>query len=309
MAHNTRVRADLTAWEAAIPLEPSELDALDEGQFSAINGDDGGVWAPTDPIIIGGAGIEFTGSVPVGEDLSVAGTLTVPSGGAIDVESGGNVNVESGGNVNIAAGGHMHCSGEVHIDDGGRILLQDGGFLFEYSGSEHVYSSGSEGTYNSGSTLALDGTVNVGATAVVTEAANATIAEGATYTQTGPRYLSGDGRIQQRVILGPDAISSFDGRSGDVVIIPAAGLSTDRTYTLLIAGCHGARIKFINFDTVSAILFTSASPIYGPVDYNPGSLGLMNASGYVSWVEFMYSDGSAGSPPVGWYVIGYRRIP
>lgn len=309
MAHNERVRADAAAWEAAIPLEPSELDELDEGQFSAINGDDGGVWAPTNPIIIGGAGIEFTGSVPTGEDLSVPGTITVPSGGAIDVESGGNVNVESGGNLNIAAGGHMHCSGEVHIDDGGRILLQDGSFLFEYSGSEHVYSSGSEGTYNSGSTLALDGTVNVGATAVVTEAANATIGEGGTYTQTGPRYLSGEGRIHQRVIVGPDANTSFDGRSGDVVIVESSGLSADRTYSLLVSGCHGVRLRFVNYDPLHAILFASAGSIFMPTDYNPGSTGLRNASGYAMAVEFMYSDGSAGAPTAGWYVISHQMVP
>jgi hypothetical protein len=309
MSHNARVRADVTAWEAAIPLEPSELDALDEGQFSAINGDDGGSWAPSDPIIIGGAGIEFTGAVPVGEDLTVGGDITIASGGTITIESGGAVNVESGGDVNLAGGGHLHCSGEIHIDDGGRILLQDGGFLFEYSGSEHVYSSGSEGTYNSGSTLALDGTVNVGATAVVTEAANAAVAEGATYTQTGPRYLRGDGRIHQRVIVGPDANASFDGRAGDVVIIESSGLFDDRTYSLLISGCHGTRIRFVSYDALHAVLFTSAAAIYMPTDYNPGSTGLRRASGYAGAVEFMYSDGSAGAPTAGWYVIDHQMVP
>jgi hypothetical protein len=35
----------------------------------------------------------------------------------------------------------------------------------------------------------------------------------------------------------------------------------------------------------------------------------MSASGYVSWVEFMYSDGESGHPPIGWHVIQYRVIP
>lgn len=309
MAHNTRVRADLTAWEAAIPLEPSELDALDEGQFAAINGDDGGVWAPADPIIIGGAGLQFTGEVTAGGDLAITGTLTVESGGAIDVEAGGNINIEASGNI--------HVTGELQVESGGNLILEAGATQNHLAGSNVLYSStstqthasGSVDTYADGSELALAGTIGIAATAVITEAANATVEEGATYTQTGPRWLSGEGRIHQRIILGPDSDASFDGRSGDVVIIPAAGLSTDRTYSLLISGSHGVRIKFVNFDTVSTILFASASPIYGPVDYNPGSLGLMSASGYVSWVEFMYSDGSAGSPPVGWYVIGYHRIP
>lgn len=309
MAHNTRVRADLTAWEAAIPLEPSELDELDEGQFSAINGDDGGVWAPSDPIIIGGAGIEFTGSVPTGEDLSVPGTITVPSGGAIDVESGGNVNVESGG--------HIHVVGEVHVDSGGRIIVESGGQINELTGATHTYSSGSTGThasgstdtYESGSTLALQGTVTVAASATINEGALAVINEAATYTQTGPRSLSGEGRIQERIVQGPDAGANYDGTVADVVVIPAATLTSDQTYVLNVGATrHGQRLTFINYTTNHGILFSSAGTIYRPVDYNP-ALRLMNASGYVSWVEFMYSDGESGHPPIGWHVIQYRIIP
>lgn len=309
MAHNERVRADGTAWEAAIPLEPSELDALDEGQFAAINGDDGGVWAPADPIIIGGAGIEFTGSVPLGEDLSVPGTITVPSGGAIDVESGGNVNVESGG--------HIHVDGELHIDNGGRLIVNSGGQINELTGAAHTHSSGSTethasgstDTYESGSELELDGNVTVSASATIDEEALAVVNEGATYTQTGPRYLSGEGRIQQRIVQGPDAGANYDGSVADVVIIPAATLSADRTYVLNVGStCHGQRITFINYTTNHGILFSSAGTIYRPVDYNPALL-LMSASGYVSWVEFMYSDGESGHPPIGWHVIQYRVIP
>jgi hypothetical protein len=306
VAHNPRVRADLTAWTAAIPLEPSELDALDEGQFAAINGDDGGTWAPADPIIIGGAGIEFTGAVPTGEDLNVEGDITIASGGTLTVESGGNVNVES--DV------HIHVDGELHIDNGGRIIVNSGGQINELTGAEHTHSSGSTethasgstDTYESGSTLALDGTVNVGATAVVTEAANATVAEGGTYTQTGPRSLRGEGRIAQRVIIGLDEDNvGYDGRSADVVVLPASVLHADRTYRLLIAGSDGQRIKFVNLSSTYGIGFASASYIYYPTDYNTAFM-LRTASGYVPWVEFMYSAGGAGQPPAGWYVIGYH---
>lgn len=309
MAHNPRVRADLTAWTAAIPLEPSELDALDAGQFAAINGDDGGSWAPADPIIIGGAGIEFTGAVPVGEDLSVDGDITIASGGTITVESGGDINVESGGAIN--------ADGNINIDSGGRLIVNSGGQINELTGAAHTHSSGSTenhasgstDTYESGSTLALDGTVNVGATAVVTEANGATVAEAAAYTQTGARFLSGYGRIHQRIIAGPDSNSSFDGRSGDVVMITSSGLSADRTYSLLVSGCHGTRLRFVNYDPLHAILFTSAGSIFMPTDYNPGSTGLRNASSYAMAVEFMYSDGSAGAPTAGWYVIGHQMVP
>lgn len=309
MSHNARVRADATAWEAAIPLEPSELDALDEGQFAAINGDDGGSWAPADPIIIGGAGIEFTGAVPVGEDLTVDGDITIASGGTITVESGGDINVESGGAINSA--------GNVNIDSGGRIIVNSGGQINELTGAAHTHSSGSTeshasgstDTYESGSELELDGTVTVSASATIDEESLAVVNEGATYTQTGPRYLSGAGRIQQRVALGPDAGANYDGSVADVVIIPAATLSGDQTYILNVGATrHGQRITFINYTTNHGILFSSAGTIYRPVDYNPALL-LMSASGYVSWVEFMYSDGESGHPPIGWHVIQYRVIP
>ncbi len=58
MAHNPRIRANLAAWGTGT-ITDVELDALDQAQFEAINGDDGGLWAPSvSQIEIAGLGLK-----------------------------------------------------------------------------------------------------------------------------------------------------------------------------------------------------------------------------------------------------------
>ena len=55
MAHRTRIRPNLAAWALNSAVQNTEFDGFDQGQFAAIDGDAGGVWAPASKIIIGGA--------------------------------------------------------------------------------------------------------------------------------------------------------------------------------------------------------------------------------------------------------------
>ena len=57
MAHFTRTRA---AWAANTGLLAFEMDDLDGKTAAALNGDQGGVWAPSSIIEIGGAGVSLT---------------------------------------------------------------------------------------------------------------------------------------------------------------------------------------------------------------------------------------------------------
>jgi len=75
MAHNTRVRDDLTAWGTGAVTD-EEFDELDAGQFKSINADDGGTWAPVEPIEIGGAGFIINGPLAVGGDAAFTGEVT-----------------------------------------------------------------------------------------------------------------------------------------------------------------------------------------------------------------------------------------
>lgn len=60
MAHFVRLRPS-GFWTISTTVSPAEFEAFDERQFKSINGDDGGTWAPSSQIVLGGAGLRVTG--------------------------------------------------------------------------------------------------------------------------------------------------------------------------------------------------------------------------------------------------------
>jgi hypothetical protein len=130
MAHNSRIRAPGT-WVSLTTVSPSEFEAFDAYTFSAINGDDGGTWAPTDPIVIGGDGLSVTGPaafdsiqnsrIDTGNKITAESALSLDSAlvlgdyrtldmfpfsrincgddALIDVENGGKIDVFGAGSV------------------------------------------------------------------------------------------------------------------------------------------------------------------------------------------------------------------
>lgn len=58
MGHNLRIRPG-GAWGLLTSVSPAEFETFDQRQFEAINGDQGGTWAPAAVIQIGGAGIRL----------------------------------------------------------------------------------------------------------------------------------------------------------------------------------------------------------------------------------------------------------
>lgn len=58
MAHFLRIRP---RWVRGVPLTGAEVAAIDETTFLALNGDDGGTWTPSGPIVFGGEGLTFAG--------------------------------------------------------------------------------------------------------------------------------------------------------------------------------------------------------------------------------------------------------
>lgn len=103
MAHNARIRPS-GFWTLGSVISPAEMEALDEAQFEALNADDGGVWAPTDEIIIGGAGLHVTGPANLDDvqSATIEGTVTIASGGATIIASGGTLTAASGSTVALA---------------------------------------------------------------------------------------------------------------------------------------------------------------------------------------------------------------
>ncbi len=103
MAHNTRTRVDVVAWSSGAVL-PSEIDHMDTLGFQSINGDLGGVWAPSDfPITIGGHGLLVTGLLEIQgvgllvqataqfqNTVQILNTLTV-TGGLVTANAGAHI--------------------------------------------------------------------------------------------------------------------------------------------------------------------------------------------------------------------------
>jgi hypothetical protein len=73
MAHNSRIKAPGT-WVLGDPLLPADVEQIDQTLFESVNGDHGGVWAPSTPIEVGGSGLKCTGLQEVTGELLVTGS-------------------------------------------------------------------------------------------------------------------------------------------------------------------------------------------------------------------------------------------
>lgn len=71
MAHFTRTKTD-AQWVNGYVPSGADFDSLDTKTVKAINGDEGGVWAPAAAIAIGGAGVKMVGATMTLTAASVA---------------------------------------------------------------------------------------------------------------------------------------------------------------------------------------------------------------------------------------------
>ena len=148
----------------------SEWQSTIRQVYKAINGDEGGTWAPSTYIVIGGSGFSLTGT---GHQLAASSRLTVQSTAEIRVANGGLVKLDgTGGDIlmKVAAG-----VATIEVESGAVVQVDAGGALDVYgsatfkSGGSGQWESGSNATFLSGSTVtfASGSTVNLsGATAV-----------------------------------------------------------------------------------------------------------------------------------------------
>jgi hypothetical protein len=87
MAHNSRIRAPGT-WASLTTVSPSEFELFDTYTFEAINGDDGGTWAPSAQIIIGGLGLSVTGPCALGNlqnsTIALSHKITAANAASLD---------------------------------------------------------------------------------------------------------------------------------------------------------------------------------------------------------------------------------
>jgi hypothetical protein len=252
MAHNTRIRADVAAWGVGTVVTPDEFDTLDRGQYTAINGDDGGVWSPVAYIGIGGQGVRLSGA-----NHQITGTATVMSGGYVTVASGGHLDLSSGAAMAISAGANIGMSGTLNVSP---------------TGTQTV-----DGILNprSGSTLKLEGSATLEATGSIELKVNST------FTAKTPIVLTNGGRLRLRVGTGTDSNNIYSPTGYDVIVIPS--LTAVRTYALDATGCaSGDTITFSVARAVSAsyyVQFTGSGDASG--------LAVGNASSMPSQITFI----------------------
>lgn len=260
MAHNSYIHGgptDPTAWLPG--FVPSQLDwqTFDKRQFESINGDQGGTWAPSDRITIGGSGFEVSTNFYVtgtGQANFYGGLVTInPSAGVIfagvqvDFDASTSVTFENGfdvltGNVDIDAGhltvtagnldvtaGTLHVGGAVSLD--ASLLVATTLSVLGASSLNTVtaasYATSGSGVVATGSTL-----VTAGGT-TTTFNGPVTLANAMTVTNTVITF-SGTGRILDRMHTLPDADATVTIADGNYFIIPALGAL--RAYTMSTSG-------------------------------------------------------------------------
>lgn len=93
MAHNAYRKSPAGNWAGVTVLLDADMSWFDQLLFKQVNGDDGGTWAPTTPITIGGAGIYLEVGT---HSLAAGATFFIDAGGEVQFLQGEDLVFESG---------------------------------------------------------------------------------------------------------------------------------------------------------------------------------------------------------------------
>lgn len=286
MAHFSLIRpggwATLTVdggtTDPALSTFHTELETLDANLYKAVNGDEGGTWAPAAAVIINGAGLRVDGPL----------SLSNVTLGAVF----GNVVLTYGHSVTVNSGGHLEAQ----------------------NGSASIIDGGSSWTFTDTATLALTGTSSLQASSTSTVLINGTCAFTATNATTyvaGSRVIhngetaSGtETRTGQTVLDGPlasvglrdhtysDANQNIDPGVYDVIFLPPHMVAA-RTYTCNLPANNAPCQCTISREAGTGFTFKIKNN--AGVDITPTLL-----SSLVSWVELQFD-----TVAVDWICTGY----
>lgn len=321
MAHNSYIRGSVAAWATASVVTDSEFWALDQSQFKSINGDDGGTWAPTATITIGGAGLTigstlassgaslsgtwggspvlsgsptFSGNPIFSSAVAFTGTPTIS--GTLASSSGGISGSWSG---NATWTGNHTFNGYVTL---GSSVTSSGATLYGTFGGNPAFSGNPvfSGTPTVSGALTSSGGTLVGTwggspilSGSPTFSGNPTFSSAVAFTGgmtiSDPVILSGDGRIRRRVVQCADADTSYAPADGDLFVAPA--LTTNRTYSFTAAN-DGDTIRVVKRQGSSFYCQLSFPlGVYYPDGVPYSTLRNNGTSGDVWAMEATYSSG------------------
>ena len=303
MSHNSRIRTPGT-WTGS--FLPSEFTTLDANLAAAVNGDDGGVWAPSSLLTIGGLGLSVTGPTYFGQLDSLtmsSGTMTLAGQlnvfGTFQVLSSGLVTL-NGGSHNWASALSFNVKGLLTFTNTSSLTFTaPGGGLVPSSWSgTPTFNTGFAGTWGNGSVLTFEtGTTLQGSTAVTQGASHAAtlscpVTISGTVTQNGPRTQMGpNAAIAWRRTPAQATTSNYDA-SQDSYNVP--NLTGAVNFTIRHSGVGGSVVAA----TGMRIHFTALHGS-GSVNFKREDASVIITIAPPAWVD-LYFDGSA------WQVEGWE---
>jgi len=242
MAGFDRVRAP-GMWLALSQLTDDEMEVFDDHQSAALNARDGGAWAPTSRIIIGGEGLHiWDAMLAIGDGAGNPGVFAIADGSLGGVESGGTWSAASGSTTNLAGTTHLSNAGADsnggaghHVISGGKLYVDAGAYV----------------KIRAGGTLAVDGTIAAAQTSVVTLAGFTTQSDGSfTLSNAVPMTLHGDVTVKSDGTLTTEAGSTStlggthnltgtlqtSGASAEIIVKANGSFTTEELATVSHAG-------------------------------------------------------------------------
>lgn len=253
MAHNTRVRPG-GLWAIGSALLATEMEQIDSTLSRCINGDQGGVWAPTSVIEIGGEGLKVTGQCAL-YTVTISSTLDVQE----QVTCLAGLSVELG----ITCGALQTIGGDATLD--GDLYAHNASIsqTLAVSGATQLASCEVGGALACLSTLSVAGNLSVDGASTLAGAVQVggvcTLAGGVHITGdstlTKPLVPSGAGRVPNRLAtIVSDGDKSFRVDQVGMVRIPAGVLTANRIYNLLPDGAvEGDEILLFSEDGTNLV--------------------------------------------------------
>jgi hypothetical protein len=228
---------------------------IDWIQQHVLDGENGGNYAPSAPIIVAGAGVQcdgpFKATASCHLDVCNIDTpgLVIGSGGTILGGGSPGLAVLAGGAAidgNSSIVGNLHVTSDVTID--GTTL------------ANHQLEVALAGIVVGASTVVLGN----GLAGIIVQAGGINLSSGTGFiVNTGASFaiecpsefddeivLAGTGRIRKRVVYGANANTTYSFSTADKIVVKSGALTGTPIYKIDDTGAQlGAEIEFINFDS------------------------------------------------------------
>lgn len=293
MAHNAYVRPG-GIFNFGIPVTHGEFTLFDQYQFKNINGDDGGTWAPSSPILIGGAGLS------VGTGFSVLGNAALLHNVTIGTTDSDTLTV----NASALFGGQCEFVG---IEASGASLLH-GAVTLGTSNADSITINGStlchgffgvalSGSFQVVCAAHLDGNVVIGGgvgsdtlTVNGTSQLNGAVTCTDTLSIAGDVAFIGAGTLARRIGLGSTTSTTYSVSTLDEVVVESS-LGSSIVYDVDNVGAStGKRMRFSFFggSTGVEVGLTCNSGATGLVNLKSGSTG----GNFVEWADIVFIGGT-----------------